>query len=250
MVTRVSIIGSCVSRDIFNFAEPDEFQLVNYIARSSIGSLFSPSPFADTFSERLSSSFQQRIVNMDITKSGRRRLQSIAADMVLIDLIDERFNLAAVSTGAVCTVSNEFIRTGALKELQESKRIRIIRSGSDPFLQTWIRGWHALVDLLRAADMLEKTYVNKVYWQATTQSGKAFPNVREEQVESANRMLERLYAIMADTLPATQFIGHDDALCRCPDEHPWGPAPFHFVEDFYHAAIGKLRQIKLSQSVC
>lgn len=242
-MTRVSIIGSCVSRDIFNFAEPGEFQLVNYIARSSIGSLFSPPPFADIFSERLASNFQQRIVGMDITKSGRKRLQSITADLVLIDLIDERFNLAAVSNGAVCTISNEFIKTGALKELQESKKIRIIRSGSEPFMQTWTRGWRALVELLRITGMLERTYVNRVYWQSRTQSGKAFPNVTQEQIEAANLTLERLYGIMADTLPASRFIDYHDEVCHCPDEHPWGPAPFHFVESFYHAAIDKLRQL-------
>lgn len=67
----VLIIGSCVSRDIFNLPAAQDLQLSLYVARSSLASIFSPIPFKDTYSAHVKSPFQKRLVEWDIEKIRR-----------------------------------------------------------------------------------------------------------------------------------------------------------------------------------
>ena len=55
----VAILGSCVTRDIFNFDREKRFQLVDYTARSSIASAFSDTPFTNVEYSNIESLFQR-----------------------------------------------------------------------------------------------------------------------------------------------------------------------------------------------
>ncbi|MBB3009220.1 DUF6270 domain-containing protein [Cupriavidus alkaliphilus] len=235
---KVFILGSCVSRDVFNHAGQGEFEIVDYVARSSISSMFAGKPFEDTFSNRLNSKFQARMVNLDIVKQARYRLATVDADVILIDLIDERFNLVEVENARYCTASSEFIATGALAELPS---YTLVPSGSERFLRLWKAGWRSLVQLLESRGKLPKVRVNKVFWQAKTSSGADFPKISANNVDAANVTLNVMYEYMATFLEPDQFFEYDESVMRCTDTHDWGPAPFHYCEDFCKEALGYLR---------
>lgn len=234
---KIFILGSCVSRDAFNFCEIGEFKIVEYIARSSLASIFAEVPFEDKFSCLLNSKFQQRLVDMDINKRAVAILDNSEFDLLLVDLIDERFNLAESAPGRVCTVSSEFLGTGALKELPN---LKIINSGSDVFFKYWENGFLSLIDLIEKNNKIEKFKINKVYWLREMENGEVYKN---SNIDKANETLDKMYLFIEKRLGKNIFFTYDSNEMRGAINHQWGPAPFHYVNDFYLSTISKIRSI-------
>lgn len=230
---KLCIFGSCVSRDIFNHAKEEEFELLLYSARSSLGSLFSKPPFKDTYSANLQSPFQQRTLAMDLCKTAIRRFNNVEPDIIMLDLIDERFNLLVMPDQTRCTASREMIVSGAAKHPGGVT----VRSGTDRYMKYWADGWRKLVALLQSRNMMDRLLINKVYWQYTTESGKPF---NADRVARANETLEKMYAIQEADVPPRQFIDYGDSL-SCPDDHRWTPEPFHFSNASHLVALDKVR---------
>ena len=63
------IFGSCVSRDAFEYDDSHEFRIVEYFARSSIGSAFAHNGPGQINLESLRSQFQRRVVEFDLLKT-------------------------------------------------------------------------------------------------------------------------------------------------------------------------------------
>lgn len=61
---------------------------------------------------------------------------------MIIDFIDERFDLFKFSDGAICTISPELIRSGFNKETEKGK---VIKSGSEEHFKLWNKGWKEFI---------------------------------------------------------------------------------------------------------
>ena len=114
MKHRVSVFGSCISRDILDY-DKEHFLPGAYVARQSFISSLSPSPDVCIDPERinLTSSFQRRVVGWDINKKAFEVLsdQKGPLDYLLVDFFEERFDLVEFG-GSIATYSNEFARSG------------------------------------------------------------------------------------------------------------------------------------------
>ncbi len=96
VIRNLLIYGSCVSRDIFNLEESRDFKLTDYYARSSMASLCSEAYENEEALSRIPSAFRRRMVACDFSKEILSAKDKFAAaDVILIDLIDERFDLIA-----------------------------------------------------------------------------------------------------------------------------------------------------------
>jgi len=230
---QVCILGSCVSRDIFNHAKEGEVKISLYSARTSLGSVFSPPPFEDIYSSKLKSAFQQRLVSWDINKDTAKTLLRVQADLIVIDNIDERFNLLAMSNGHRCTLSSEMVSTGAAKHPGG----KIIPSGSLLFLRYWLEGWEKLVEMLESRGLHNRIVLNKVYCQHASTGGVVF---EKERVDRLNETLSKIYDVQERSLSREQIIDYGDRL-TCPDDHRWGPTPFHFSNESQLYALEWLR---------
>lgn len=230
----VLIIGSCVSRDIFNLPAAQDLQLSLYVARSSLASIFSPIPFKDTYSAHVKSPFQKRLVEWDIEKKSVGRLKTAAADLVIIDSIDERFNIATLPNGGRCTLSSVLMAT----KIGLPPDAKTVRSGSPQFINWWTEGWTQLLELLEERELKEKILVNKVFCQPKSVNGIEFD---KNLVDRINDVLEKIYKIQERSLSPNQFIEYSNTL-TCPDDHQWGPAPFHFDENSQMLALKKINE--------
>ncbi len=231
---RISILGSCVSRDVFNDAPHGEFNVEAYWARTSMGSLFAEVPVKDVYTAKIKSTFQRRMVFADIRKQTKDSVIDGDVDVMLVDLVDERFHLLESRPGARFTLSNE-LRSVLGDDL---KKFRMIASGSPEFLKHWEDGWTKLVDAWGRRGLLDRVLVNKVYWQPATQGGAPFNG---EPWEHTNEVLATMYERQAKDLQCTQFIEYGDLL-SCPDNHQWGAAPFHFSNESHTFAREKIRE--------
>lgn len=110
---KIHIYGSCVSRDILEFDDANELEVVSYNGRSSFATL-SPKNVLKTISSEnyeslksIDSNFQRRMVDFDFNNSILESTDNSNYDVLLIDLIDNRFNLGEVD-GKLVTISSAF----------------------------------------------------------------------------------------------------------------------------------------------
>lgn len=241
----VLIFGSCVSRDIFNFDTTNRLRLVDYYARSSFASAFCPLTREESLSHLIASPFQRRIVKADLDRSFREQLACLDFDVLLIDLIDERFDLFVTDDGHVITLSNELLSTGFAPG---AERGAVIRSGSEAFFDLWQAGWKSFVDTLDRHGQRGKVKINQVFWSTETSSkGTFFPGYSARGIAEANRFLSRLYEYTRCDLQTGQYLALPASCFIGCESHRWGISPFHYVDSYYEMALAELTSIALSK---
>ena len=232
---RVFIFGSCVSRDALE-QMPGSFELAGYLARTSMASIGIP-PVDDmevrSVASALPSPFQRRMATNDIDKGTLSVIESTPHDLLLIDFIDERFNL--LSTG-----DSLFSHSGELQHagLGQGERA-VIAPGSDEFLARWISGFERFVT---AVDV-DTVILNRAYWAERFPDGSDASSLR--WIRSSNAMLSQLYEAV-DGRCALRAIDYPDALVLADPEHRWGKAPYHYTQSFYEHAVHSLQAMARS----
>lgn len=89
---KVLILGSCVTRDAFEFAgDYPPLTLHGYYARSALVSATDARPFPGVPLERIQSPFQRRMVQWDITGAALAEIAKADYDLLVYDAIDERY---------------------------------------------------------------------------------------------------------------------------------------------------------------
>lgn len=178
------------------------------------------------------------MVEIDTQKQLGSVLLDLDFDVLLIDLIDERFDLFEDNVGGVCTVSNELLSSGfALSK----SRGRLVKSGSDEFFCLWETGWKRLIERLGDRNAIQKLCVNEVYWARVAADGQGFlPTYDDARVCAANELLARMYARMKSDIRDEQFLRFSPASLVGAVHHRWGRSPFHLVDHYYSALLEKL----------
>jgi hypothetical protein len=237
--TRLLIYGSCVSRDILNYQrDKTQLVLIDYYARSSIASLGAQSIEMPAVVQNITSKFQRRMVERDIRKDFLKNLVNLHFDLLLIDLIDERFNLYVTPQGKACTLSVELLTSGFSCDSDGGSRCYF---GSEQFWHLWQAGWLVLLNKLRSLGVLDRLLVNQVFWGSQTEKGGNFePHYSSRQIDSANQFLDRMYQRIKADIPSNQFLKFDHGLMTGSIKHTWGISPFHYVDAYYQAAIEQL----------
>jgi 16S rRNA G966 N2-methylase RsmD len=233
--TGIWILGSCVTRDALH-EEGEGFDLVEYSARTSLGSAFSRTPVDSVELSRISSPFQRRMVETDVKKLITQQIKDAKVDVYVVDLIDERFDLYEEPSGAICTLSNELLSSGFARDSG-----RVIASGSDEFYAIWERGWQTLVGLLQEKGQLHLLRLHKAYWSELRDDGSGFlPSYPAAQIAGANEFLHRLYARAERDLSPGQVIELPSELVVGATNHRWGVSPFHYVTSYYREFMRRL----------
>lgn|GEM_PF-1700511 len=239
--SRIFVYGSCVSRDIMNLPST-KLSLVAYSARSSLGSAFhsSPIPSHDINLQRIKSKFQRRMVKADIEKRIKNDVLRDQYDILLVDFIDERFDLLQHRDGGVCTRSRELISSGI--DVQ-SLFVKTISSGSDQHFDLWCQGWESFLSTLKSIGQERKILVNKVWWSDRTSDGETgVGSYTTDKITRANEYLDRLYSHAADTLKAKQIMAFERKVFVADVGHTWGLSPFHYTADYYRDALSKIER--------
>jgi hypothetical protein len=241
---RVLIFGSCVSRDILSFAENNRIQLADYFARSSIASIATkPVKVDDECMARIASEFQRRMVLRDLEKGflhfvAKRR----DFDFILLDLIDERFDLYEAAPDSVLTISSEFMLTRFVTP-EDRGSPRLIRSGSERHRTMWKAGISCLFTVLAEHGIADRVIVNKVFWADCLGDGTPLPTEEASQRQAANQLLRWMYKELELYVPAPRWMSFSDTVLRSNAGHRWGIAPFHYTDNYYISAVAQLAQL-------
>ena len=242
---RVAIIGSCVSRDLWRMAGAPADELL-YICRTRLPSLFGARPAGLILPEGAAPNLRPnpaRALRTDLSKTGLDEIIRFRPDIVLLDFIDERFDLL-VGDGAVVTASWELETSGwdALPPLMPLRRLDAL---GDADATLWRRSLDALATLFTPGAPLSgaRPVLHAAAWAGALRDASGRTEALEPDLEitpgrrasraAHNARLARMHALTRAAIPGLEVVKAPDSLVFSDPDHVWGLSPFHYVGDYY-----------------
>lgn len=237
---RLAVWGSCVTRDALEVGE-HPFEL-DYHARTSWVSQAStprPSPVVTP----PGSGFGERMVREDITKEVVADLVASQPEMLVLDLIDERFDVVQV-LGSWYTMSDYYERLRLVDQLRGAATgITIYRS---PERQRQFAEAASLLAPELASALPRTRIVLHQAWYTARSADPAVPfySTAAKHAVSSNEALSGWYASLRSAFGRRLHVVEPprDLLVGDPG-HRWGLSHYHYIPDYYTwmlAALGDL----------
>jgi hypothetical protein len=233
---RFSILGSCVTSDVFRFAS-DLGPLASYHARTSILSIMSPPrPLADDELD-WSSNFARRAMQADFAKTFFDDLEAASPDYLIVDFVDDRFPL--LRCGASWFVRSQcFVDCGG-DRMTRHRLVNVPRSwlGLRPlwrdacgrFASTFRRRFPDLPVVVHRARGLPSPDGSRTSCDGL-------------EIGVLNRLLDEYATWFADDIEPALDLRLPGPYVPDP-EHRWGDSPFHYEERYYRDVADRLRAL-------
>lgn len=232
---KITILGSCVSRDIMEYIDSDRLEIGVYIARTKVASQLSSSLNVEECQIDLSSAFQKRLVLNDLNKTTFDKLNNLESEFCVIDYIDERFKLIKINDSYI-TKSNEILRSNWLpsrcEEMQYSyENGQWLLEGEN--LDTYLKKYLDKVVLYFKPNniILHKAYMVNSYLDKE-KNIRLFDQASLKANEKVNEMLDYMYNFTENYLEKAKIID----LCNkyvADEENKWGLATMHYQKEYY-----------------
>src|SRR5215210_2530418 len=239
---RIGIFGSCVTRDLFE--DPTlRPALVQYTSRSSAISVVAKPVPLDRELVRLDSAFQRRCVVEDFAKSFFAKLEQSRPEWLLVDLIDERFEVVWTDSSCV-TRSSGFIGAGLDGTVGDGREpVRRLTAEADALLAEAVA---AFADRVTAVIAPERVIVHRAGWLTRFRDGDEVSCFAEDRIafaEHHNAALDRAYDHLEARLGAAPTIKLDRTRYAADARHRWNLEPYHYEPAYNAAAVSRLRSL-------
>lgn len=238
----IDIFGSCISRDILENCNDELVVPGTYVARSSFASAMqAPCDYSPNEKCALSSSFQKRVLNWDIEKTGIEQLATNPGDYLMIDFFEERFPLVRFRQSIV-TMSREFEKSG----FEHGEKI-VWRSLSDD-LDGKAYGDMFESFLQRILDIypMDRIIINRAfltkYYIRNDGIVKPFSAETEKWIDSINLKMKALYDAAESAIPSASIIDLTKHFIGS-ERNKWGLDSAHYEERFYTEAAQFLEHL-------
>lgn len=277
---RIALLGSCVTRQAFQFREwPAEWRLdrpVHYQARTSLVSLLSP-PLdpPEPLIAAIADPFEQRATRDDFQRNFWSRLRACDPDLLIIDLVDERFDLLAANATdgpRYATMSDQIVqwdhhqRRRAAKSLLRRLRRRLSdmadvgvqRFGLNPLRRVssevnhlWQGAAQGFAQRLRAEYPRLRVALHLAPLPTTFEDGseEVSPGVFPWWQRYPQR-LAALRAVLATYGRQLRQLFPEAPVLQVPRElhllgrnHRWGEQPWHHADSYYRALAEQIRKL-------
>jgi Family of unknown function (DUF6270) len=233
-LTRISIFGSCITRDVFRLF-PGDAEIVSYHSRSSLVSVMSPPLEVDDGRIRWPSNFARKVVLADLRKSFFDDLEAASPDLLIIDLMSERFDLLR-APGTYVTRSWELVSSGF--DVRCGYRLQRVARETGAMHQEWLGRSRQFTDLLGHRFPELPIVLHKAYWTSRYRDGTAvrrFPHRWRTWISRRNAMLDACHDQVARALPGLAVVEARQEYLADPG-HRWGLGSSHY-EDAYYADV-------------
>jgi len=244
-MSRVAIVGSCITRDVWRFRGQAVAEL-HYISRTSLPSLFAkPVPGFRPAAKPPAGLKPQphRALVADVAKTALAGLVAYRPTHIIFDFIDERFDLLSIGDSLV-THSWELEASGYLKQPALRGARRVPRP-SAAARRLWLEAAAELAAFVRATPLKDATLIlHSARWadRRTGPAGRDAPLTDVEILPGCPADIGEHNALLAEYEAAFTGLMPPMAQVEAPGErradagHEWGLSPFHY-EPAYYAAI-------------
>jgi hypothetical protein len=244
-MSRVAIVGSCITRDLWRFRGPAVANL-HYISRTSFPSLLAEPVEGFRPSAKPPAGLKaqpHRALVADIAKTALAGLVAYRPTHVIFDFIDERFDLLSVG-GSLVTHSWELETSGYLRQ-RALRGARTIPRPSAAAERLWLEAAAEFAAVVRATPLQDaKLILHGARWAEHRRGPKGedapldgveiLPG-RPADIGEHNALLARYEAAFIDLMPPMARVEAPEHR-RADADHEWGLSPFHY-EPAYYAAI-------------
>jgi hypothetical protein len=253
-LSRVAIIGSCITRDLWPILGEATQDLL-YVSRTSLPSLFSEPLGEVAIADQPPGPMkrhQHNALAADLTKTALDALIAHAPSHIIFDFIDERFDLLAVN-GALATRSWELEASGYLAQavFGAARDVPRLSGGCD---RLWSDAADELAALLAQTPLGEATLIlHEAQWadrylDARGATAAFDPEVeilpgRSARAADHNALLDRYQQGLAARLPGLARVAAPPELRVASVGHRWGLSPFHYVDAYYAEIWRQLRDL-------
>lgn len=236
---RVAIIGSCVSRDLFELESSvlANMEICFYSARSSVIS-YMAAPNQDPKVEITPSRFEEKRAFLDLNKEHWNELKKSRPDMIIVDFIDERIGLIQHS-GGIFTASGPVIN--AFEQSNISFDIMRPWSGVARNLRKW-----ALEPFMdKVYSVCPNILVHRAQWATSYVDAKGnscdFNSTDfKTLINLNNSVLDEMFEWLEQScLVPFDFIGGGESMMSI-SEHKWGFSPIHYHPSYVKSVAGQL----------
>lgn len=233
---KIMVYGGCCSRDAFNL--DNSYSVVDYIARTSIVSMFSSAPKEAFDFSLVSSPFQKRMVEADVNKTAKNILfERIGDGVFFMDFLVERLDLLETPSGGILTRTSELAKIDKIKKIPKR---RIIRRFSNEKKNLFENAWRDFYQKAVHCGVEKKIVINKLFLTENIQGGGTFDEAKKVFITDVNNFLSFIYGVVERDIPFDNFIEYPDSVLIANPNHRWGLSPYHFVDEFYKFQLDKL----------
>jgi hypothetical protein len=245
-MSRVAIVGSCISRDLWRFhgaAETQPTAELLYVSRTSLPSLFATPIDGFRAAAKPPGGLKaqpHRALVADLCKTALADLAAFRPTHLIFDFIDERFDLLSVS-GSLATDSWELEASG-YRQQAALRGARTIPRLSAACERLWLDAAAELAAFVRATPLREaKLILHSARWAERRRTAQG----REARIAGVeilpgqtgdlgrhNALLARYEAAFIELMPAMARVEAPGERVA-DDAHLWGESPFHYVPAYY-----------------
>jgi hypothetical protein len=221
-------------------------ELLRYFARSSwISQASSPWPEPLEGEDTLSG-FGRRVVEEDLDKRIVDGLIGLQPDIVVIDLIDERFSLFRCASSWV--TMSDYLGSTELGQRVRGTTAQRCDLTTPERLWLFEASVRALANRLLARLPRTRFVLHEALHATRVTSGSGFEAERLLASEQANAVHQQMWSALADAFgPNFIRLNPPEDLRVADPGHRWGLAPFHFVQGYYDWLLDCLEKISPPQ---
>jgi hypothetical protein len=219
-----------------------------FFARTSFCSLFS-NPIEPPIIN-LASKWQNEMVAADFSKIALPSIVGRPPDVLLLDLIDERFSLYEVK-GTIVTYSFELARSGAIGSLCG----RFISRHSAEADKLWCEALNQLSSYVSSPPLAHtRIILHKAKWASEYVDGgiiKQFNNRQKifddfySTIFAENELLDRYYSDLHRCIPRIEEVSVPQTSILATTQAKWGLSPFHYTPEYYKEIVAKLDRLNV-----
>jgi len=261
-MSRVAIVGSCISRDLWRFrGESDTHAATEllYVSRTSLPSLFATPPTGFRPAAKPPGGLKaqpHRALVADLSKTALATLVAFRPTHLIFDFIDERFDL--LWAGAALVTDSWELEASGYRRQPALRGARTIPRLSAACERLWLDAAAEMAALVRATPLAEaKLILHSARWaeRRRTAAGRtaAMGHVeilpgRPGDIAAHNALLARYEKAFVELMPPLARVEAPD-LRVADDGHLWGPSPFHYVPAYYAAIWDQLAPLGVRPSL-
>lgn len=276
----IGILGCCVSREAFQHRGGEEsWRLPRpdpYAARSSLVSLMSPPlPVPPGLLRSVETPWERMWLKRDYTRSFWRKLAQEAPACLVLDFVDERFDLYGAQTpeGEAYKLAVREIAVWARRRRPLSRLARLLRrrrtggappdrgglpaigyrlipresqeawdlwtAAADGFMARMRREFPRVRLLLHRAPLTDRFADGGTIDMTTNRHGWSGSG---DLVSGFGPLLRRYYDYLTDRHPGLETLEVPESEHLLRRNHPWNEAPFHYQEGYHRYLAEELRR--------
>ena len=251
---KIAILGSCVSREIFNYCK-DNYEITTYIFRSPMETVFEKPIPIELENFTADSNFTRRMVFNEFNKKTFETIEKNKADYLMLDVSDCRFSIIEINlieyiTKIVYTKDSlnnlkKFIEKGILKNVTYSlKNVALITNDE------WERYVDLYVKRILKIYRAEQIILNRV--QVCTKYLDKDNNIQEfssnDMSVSSIERIKFIEDLILQKLPGCSVIDNPPNMFANINHH-LGLNPLHYYDSVYEYKRDQLAQIIRNKSL-